>query len=163
MKTSSRFSPLRYVWHSGAFSPGAFVIRAVLITICYAISKLVGLQEYTTFLSGTSANLNLSWQSAATLGLIHLLLYVGFILLVPIFLITAVLLTTWARISVHRGAAPGSVHTLRDRAGVSVTSVTNILPTITDNSCSISSWREAGKSKLVIGLDGGRIGRLQVV
>jgi hypothetical protein len=45
--------------------------------------------------SGTSANLNVTWQTAAIFGFIHLLLYVGFILLVPIFLITAGLIAAW--------------------------------------------------------------------
>ena len=62
-----------------------------------AVSRTAGLQEYTTFLSGTSANPNVSWQTAALLGLIHLLLYVAFILLVPISLITAGLLAAWNR------------------------------------------------------------------
>jgi hypothetical protein len=64
----------------------------VIIAVCFWLSELTGLREYTTFLSGTSANLNMSWQTAATLGLIHLLLYVAFILLVPVSLITAGLL-----------------------------------------------------------------------
>lgn len=83
---------LRHVWKADAFSPTAFVARAVIIALCYCGSELAGLREYTTFLSGTSANLNVSWQTAATLGLIHLLLYVAFILLAPVSLITAGLL-----------------------------------------------------------------------
>jgi hypothetical protein len=88
---------LRDVWKSDAFSPTAFVVRAVVITALFFVSELAGLREYTTFLSGTSANLNMSWQTAATLGLIHLLLYVAFILLVPVSLITAGLLLAWNR------------------------------------------------------------------
>ncbi len=87
------------VWKADSFSPTAFVVRAVIITAIFGISELAGLREYTTFLTGTSANLNMSWQTAATLGLIHLLLYVAFILLVPVSLITAVLLfafNSWA-------------------------------------------------------------------
>ena len=55
------------------------------------------MREYTTFLSGTSANVNLSWHTASFLGLIHLLLYVAFILLAPILLIAAGLLAAWNR------------------------------------------------------------------
>ena len=80
---------------AGAFSPTAFVVRALTIALLYAVSELLGLREYTTFLSGTSANLNMTWQTASLLGLIHLLLYVAFILLAPIFLITAGLLAAW--------------------------------------------------------------------
>jgi hypothetical protein len=86
---------LAHVWKAGTFSPTAFVVRAIIIAVCFCVSELLGLKEYTTFLSGTSANLTMSWQMAATLGLIHLLLYVAFILLVPVSLITAGLLIAW--------------------------------------------------------------------
>jgi hypothetical protein len=95
MKTA--FGLLRRVWKADAFSPTAFVMRAVIIAALFCISEVAGLREYTAFLSGTSANLNVSWQTAATLGLIHLLLYVAFILLVPVSLITAGLLLVWAK------------------------------------------------------------------
>ncbi len=85
----------RRVWKADSFSATAFVARAVIIALAFSISELVGLREYTTFLTGTSANLNVSWQMAATLGLIHLLLYVALILLVPVSLITAGLLFGW--------------------------------------------------------------------
>lgn len=91
------FGMLRRLWKADTFSPEAFVVRALAISLLFGISELLGLKEYTTFLSGTSANLNLSWQTAALLGCIHLLLYVAFILLVPIFLLTAGLLAGWAR------------------------------------------------------------------
>lgn|SRR5690349_19427868 len=89
------FGFLRRTWKADPFSPTAFVVRAIIIAVCYCLSELAGLREYTTFLSGTSANLNVSWQTAATLGLIHLLLYVAFILLVPVSLITAGLILLW--------------------------------------------------------------------
>ncbi len=88
---------LARVWNAGAFSPTAFVVRAIIIALLFCVSELLGLKEYTTFLSGTSANLTMSWQTAATLGLIHLLMYVAFILLVPVSLLTAVLLIAWNR------------------------------------------------------------------
>ena len=95
---------LTRVWKADAFSPTAFVVRAMIIAVLFCVSELVGLREYTTFLSGTSANLNVSWQTAATLGLIHLLLYVAFILLVPVSLITAGLLIAWNRWAGRCGA-----------------------------------------------------------
>jgi len=84
---------LAHIWKAGAFSPTAFVVRAIIIALLFCMSELLGLKEYTTFLSGTSANLTMTWQTAATLGLIHLLLYVAFILLVPVYLIAAACLS----------------------------------------------------------------------
>lgn len=75
-----------------SFSPKAFLLWAVVITVLFAGSELLGLREYTSFLSGTNANPDFSWEKSAMLGLIHLALYVAFILLGPIFLITAALL-----------------------------------------------------------------------
>jgi hypothetical protein len=91
------FELLRRLWKAETFSPTAFVARAAIIAVLFAVSRLCGLQEYTTFLSGTSANPDLSWQTASVLGCLHLLLYVGFVLLVPVFLITAGLLYAWKR------------------------------------------------------------------
>jgi len=95
MKTVLRF--LRRLWQAPAFSPAGFLLRAILIMVLYCASELLGLREYTTFLSGTSGNVSLSWRMASLLGLIHLLLYVGFILLAPILLIAAGLLAAWNR------------------------------------------------------------------
>jgi hypothetical protein len=102
------FGLLRRIWKADASSPTAFVVRAIIILMFYCISDLMGLREYTTFLSGTSANLNVSWQTAATLGLLHLLLYVGFILFVPVSLITAALLFAWNRCAGHSSGKGGA-------------------------------------------------------
>jgi hypothetical protein len=102
---------LRSIWKAGVFSPTSFVVRALLLSLAFAASELLGFRDYTTFLSGTSANPNLSWRTGATLGFIHLLLYVAFILVVPIFLIAASLLAIWnrrktAETRVHGNDAP---------------------------------------------------------
>jgi len=111
MKGSLRL--LRRFWEAGVFSPEAFVLRAAIISVLYFVSRIAGLQEYTAFLSGTSANLNMTWENAAVLGLIHLLLHVFFILLVPICLITAGLLAAWNRWTLVREIEP---HTIKPAA-----------------------------------------------
>ncbi len=88
---------LRRLWEAETFSPAGFLLRAILIALLYGASELFGFREYTTFLSGTSGNVNLGWGMASLLGLIHLLLYVGFILLVPMLLIAAWLLSALGR------------------------------------------------------------------
>ena len=95
---------LRRLWKAKTFSPEGFLLRALLIAVVFGASELLGLREYTTFLSGTSGDVSLSWRTASLLGLIHLLLYVGFILLVPILLIAAGLLAGWGRWSNPSGA-----------------------------------------------------------
>jgi hypothetical protein len=84
-------------WKADPFSPKSFLRRAVAVSVLFAVGHLAGLREYTTFLSGTSANPEMSWQTAALLGCIYLFLYLSFILLVPIWLISAALLALWKR------------------------------------------------------------------
>jgi hypothetical protein len=88
---------VKRIWKADAFSPEAFLARAVIVVVLYASSRMAGLQEYTTFLSGTPGNVNVNWHTGVTLGLIHLALYFGFILAAPIFLMTAGLLAGWRR------------------------------------------------------------------
>ena len=92
------FGWLRRLLKAEFFSPAAFVVRAAIIAALCGVSRIAGLQEYTTFLSGASPNVNLSWQTVSTLGLIHLSLYCAFIGLVPILLITAALLAAWNKL-----------------------------------------------------------------
>jgi len=93
---------LLQLWLGGMFTPEGFVFRALFVSVLYGISCLLGLAEYTAFLSGTSPGGDISWETASVLGLIHLLLHVAFILFVPISLITAVLLMAWERLKFRR-------------------------------------------------------------
>jgi hypothetical protein len=86
---------LRRIWKAPLLSPEGLLVRAVAIAVLYGMSELFGLREYTTFISGTSANTGISPQTAAVLGLIHLFLYVGFILVTPVLVIAAGLLSVW--------------------------------------------------------------------
>jgi hypothetical protein len=88
---------LRRLWKAEAFSPMFFIVRAAMLTVFYVVASVAGLREYATFLSGTSPNVNMSWQTASALGLVYILLYFAFILLVPILLIAAGLLAAWNR------------------------------------------------------------------
>jgi len=86
------------LWKPEAFSPRAYVRRALIVTLVYTVSELLGLREYTTFLSGTTASTSQSWQMVAALGCLHLVLYFAFVLLVPVWLIAAGLLAAWNRV-----------------------------------------------------------------
>ena len=92
------------------FSPRAFLVRAFLIAAAYGLSELAGLREYTSFLSGTSANPELSTRTASLLGVLHLLLYVGFIVVVPILVLAAGLLAGWGRCEGARTPQGSSKH-----------------------------------------------------
>lgn len=76
-------------------SPRDFVRHAVLFSVVFFILHLAGLREFTSVLSGTTGSVNLDWTTSVLLGTCYLLAYLAFVLLVPIFLLAAVLLALW--------------------------------------------------------------------
>jgi hypothetical protein len=89
---------LATIWRAKFFSPKDFVRRALILTFLFAIAHLCGLKEFTSVLNGTTGSVALGWTTSALLGLAYVLLYLGFVLLAPIFLLTAAILFTWARL-----------------------------------------------------------------
>ena len=74
------------------------LLRAAVVTIFFGAAHFLGLRQYTSFISGTSADPSLSPVTVGFLGLSYLVLYFAFILAVPIFLIAAGLLALWERL-----------------------------------------------------------------
>jgi hypothetical protein len=85
------------LWRAPFFSPGGFVCRAAIITGLYLAVHLAGLREFTSLLNGTIGSVELGWRLSAILGLAYILIYLAFVLLVPILLLAAVLLALWQR------------------------------------------------------------------
>ena len=90
---------LAAVWRAKFFSPKDFVRRALILTLLFALGHVFGLKEFTSVLNGTTGSMALGWTTSALLGLTYVLLYLGFVLLVPIFLLTAAILFVWHRIT----------------------------------------------------------------
>ena len=86
------------IWRAEFLSPKDFVRRAVVITLLYLAASLAGLREFTTVLNGTMGSVELGWRVSAFLGMAYILLYLAFVLLVPILLLAAGLLTIWQKI-----------------------------------------------------------------
>jgi hypothetical protein len=82
-------------WKTEFCSPKDLVFRALFVAALFGAAEVAGLREYTTFLSGTAAVPQASWNQVAFLGAIYLLLYFAFILAAPIFLLAAALLAGW--------------------------------------------------------------------
>jgi hypothetical protein len=93
---------LRRLMTAGFFSARNFVLRSLTLAALYGLAHVAGLREYTSFLSGTSANPELGFYLAGFLGLVYLLLHFAFILLVPILLIAAGLLFGWEKLQRRR-------------------------------------------------------------
>ena len=92
------------LFRTGVLSPNGLLLRALLLVVAFAICEAAGLRAHTTFLSGTAASAG-SWQSSVVWGVTYILAYLGFVLLAPILLLAAVLLSFWGRLE-SRGRSP---------------------------------------------------------
>lgn len=90
---------LRLLWRADFFSPKDFVRRALMISVIYLIASFTNLQEFTTVLNGTMGSVEMGWWSSACLGLASVLLYLAFVLIVPMLLLAAAFLAIWKRIA----------------------------------------------------------------
>lgn len=85
-------------WHGEFFSARYFWVRALALVLLFAIAHLAGLREYTTFLSGTTASPDVSIRLSAFYGMLYVTLYIGCVVVAPVFILTAGLLTLWPRL-----------------------------------------------------------------
>jgi len=76
-------------------SPRDLCQRALALSALFLLAHLAGWREYTSILNGTIGSVALGWNFSAFLGVIYICLYLGSVLLVPIFLLAAGLLTLW--------------------------------------------------------------------
>ena len=87
------------LWRAEFCSPKDFVRRALFISVAFFILHLAGLKDFTTILNGTMGSVELGWGMSAFLGLIYICAWLGFVVLAPILLLAAALLTVWNRVS----------------------------------------------------------------
>ena len=86
------------IWRAEFCSPKDFVRRALLISIAFLAVHLAGLKEFTSILNGTTGSVELGWGLSAFLGLMYILGWLAFVILVPILLLAAAMLTLWNRV-----------------------------------------------------------------
>ena len=90
--------PKFFDWVRAPFlSPLGLVARALLIVVLYGVCEFAGGREHTTFISGTATSVDAGIGSSVTFGLTYMLAYFGLILVAPIFLLAAGILTLWKR------------------------------------------------------------------
>ena len=82
-------------WSGTFFSAKYFFMRALGIGILFLCVHLAGLREYTTFLTGTNGNPEVSMRQSAFYGMLYLALYMGCVVVAPILILTAGLLKIW--------------------------------------------------------------------
>jgi hypothetical protein len=67
--------------------------RAGAISVLFLLAHLAGLREFTSVLNGTIGSVAAGWKLSGFLALIYILLYLAFVILVPVLLLAALFLT----------------------------------------------------------------------
>jgi hypothetical protein len=80
---------LRAVWRSPFCSPAGFLLRAAGLAALYGLAHLLGWRDYATVLAGGATTSELSPRTASFLGLVYVLLYLVWLIPVPILTIAA--------------------------------------------------------------------------
>jgi hypothetical protein len=74
--------------------------RAIAISGLFLVVHLAGFREYTGILNGTIGSLELGWNLSAFLAVIYIVLYLAFVIVVPVLVLAAAILVVWQRL--HR-------------------------------------------------------------
>jgi hypothetical protein len=73
--------------------------RAAAISCLFLVVHFAGFREYTGILNGTIGSMELGWELSAILGVFYIVLYLAFVIVVPVLLVAAVFLAVWQRVS----------------------------------------------------------------
>ena len=71
--------------------------RALGLSGLFLLAHLAGLREFTSVLNGTIGSVAAGWKLSGFLALIYILLYLAFVILVPVLLLAAMILAVWQR------------------------------------------------------------------
>jgi hypothetical protein len=80
-------------------SPKDLLQRACAITLVFLLAHLAGLREFTSVLNGTVGSVALGWHVSVALGVVYLLLYMAFVVLVPVLILAAMILLVFQRLA----------------------------------------------------------------
>jgi hypothetical protein len=69
--------------------------RAGVISVLFLVAHLAGLREFTSVLNGTIGSVAAGWKFSGFLALIYILLYLAFVILVPVLILAAIILMVW--------------------------------------------------------------------
>jgi hypothetical protein len=79
-------------------SPKDMLQRAAAISGLYLLVHLAGFREDTSVLNGTIGSVALGWDLSTFLAAVYIMLYLAFVLLVPVLLLGAGILVVWQRL-----------------------------------------------------------------
>ena len=76
-------------------SPRDMLQRAAAIAGSFLLVHLAGLRDFTSVLNGTIGSLALGWDLSAFLAAVYIMLYLAFVILVPVLILAAIILAAW--------------------------------------------------------------------
>jgi hypothetical protein len=79
-------------------SPKDLLQRAAAIGGLFLLVHLAGFREYTSILNGTIGSLELGWNLSAFLAVFYIMLYLAFVIVVPVLVLAAIILVVWQRL-----------------------------------------------------------------
>jgi hypothetical protein len=71
--------------------------RAVAISAAFLLAHLAGLREFTSVLNGTVGSTAVNVKLGTFLAAVYILLYLAFVILVPVLILAATILMVWRR------------------------------------------------------------------
>jgi hypothetical protein len=74
------------------------VQRAAALSGLFLLVHLAGFREFTSILNGTIGSLDLGWNLSAFLAVFYIMLYLAFVIVVPVLVLAAVILMVWQRL-----------------------------------------------------------------
>lgn len=80
-------------------SPQDMIQRAAAISCLFLLVHFAGFREYTGILNGTIGSMALGWELSAIPAVFYIVLYLAFVIVVPVLLVAAMLLAVWKWIS----------------------------------------------------------------
>ena len=95
---------MKRFWKSAIFQRAEFMSakdmlqRAAAISVVYWVMQLAGFREFTGILNGTIGSLTLGWNLSAFLAVVYIAFYLMFVILVPVLVLAAGILTLWQRL-----------------------------------------------------------------
>jgi hypothetical protein len=92
------FGKLTIFQRSEFMSPRDMLQRAAAICGLFLLVHLAGFREYTGILNGTIGSLALGWNLSAFLAGVYIMVYLAFVVLVPVLVLGAAILTVWQRL-----------------------------------------------------------------
>jgi hypothetical protein len=91
-------STVRGLLRAPSFSPTGMILRALLIALSFAICHALGWREYTTFISGSQADVVMDRSVSTLCAVAYMAAYFGSVLIAPVLLLAAIIINLWDRV-----------------------------------------------------------------